>query len=157
MQNRSVKPLVLEIKPSGILFIIQLGLYVLSLVVIFTLINLHLLWAIILCIAATSYVAYLQCKTVGGYFTGNDYVLTLYENNDGVLEHTREISTYHDKYQLLGSSWVSNFLIILHFTTHHNRKIYLTLFKDSLNYDEYRTLRVYLNQARFAESEMSAE
>jgi hypothetical protein len=157
LPDKSVKPLVLEIKASQFLLIIQLGLYVLSLFVIFNLINTHLLWEIILSIFTSAYVIYLQYKTVGGHLTGNEYILTLYQNYDGLLERTGKTSTDVQKLHLLGSSWVSNFIIILHFTTDKNRQMYLTLLKDSMSRDDHRKLRVSLNQARLTEGEISAE
>jgi len=157
LPDRSVKPLVLEIKPSLILLILQLSLYGLSLFVILTLINIQLVWQLILFAVISIYVFYIQQHTIGGLLNGKKYTLTLYQNSDWLLESFATKTRGEQKLKLRASSWVSAFIIILHFSTEQNRRIYLSLLSDSLSREDHRKLRVRLHQARFTESEMSAE
>ena len=157
LPDRSVKPLVLELKPSRSLFVIHIVLFALSLTTLILLFEAHLLLKFILVLSLSVYVFYLLRKSDGGYLSGHHPVLTLRQNNVCKLElhGTKHANTRRLK--LLEDSWVSNFVIILHFEEGSTRRFYLTLFPDSLKGDDYRKLRVLLNQARFAESEMAEE
>jgi len=156
LHNRSVKPLVLELKPSRTLLVIYISLFVISLTTIIFLISAHLLIKLFIMIVLSTYLYYLLRKPIEGYLSVYDTVLTFYQNNICYIEMLGK-NIISKRLKLLEDSWVSGIVIIMHFKESNGRNFYILVFADCLNADAYRKLRVHLNQARFAESEMAEE
>lgn len=155
LPDKFVKPLVLELKPSRVLFIIQCCLFALSVATIILLFAIPLLLKILLVLFLVIYFLFLLRKAVSGYLSVDLHVLTFHQNNICSLETPTESLKDKKRLTLLKDSRISGIVSMLHFEDGNKRRLYIPVFFDSLKPGEYRKLRVRLNQARFAESEMA--